>query len=279
MKPRTHIRAGQPCWKIGWSELISYRDLLWFLVRRDFSTVYKQSVLGPLWFVIQPLATTLVFTIVFGQIAGLSSGGVPQFLFYNGGLVLWYYFQGCLNDISGTFVANAHMFGKVYFPRLIVPIALVIKNLGQLALNFVFFLAFLAYFMIRQPGCVHPGPGMALLPLFVIQTALAGMGAGLWLAALTAKYRDLRFALTFLSQLWMFATPIPWPAEKVSATWHWILLVNPMAGPVIFFRQAFLGTGSVDLSVLACGALLSLGLFLSGLLLFNRVQKTFIDTV
>lgn len=276
---RTHIRAGQPWWTINAKEIAEYRDLLWFLIRRDFATVYTQSILGPLWFVIQPLATTLVFTVVFGQIAGIGSDGVPQFLFYNGGLVLWYYFQGCLNDISGTFITNAHMFGKVYFPRLIVPIALVAKNLGQLALNFLFFLGFLGYFLIFRNAGLHPGPGMALLPLLVVQTAMAGMGAGLWLAALTAKYRDLRFALTFLSQLWMFASPIAWSADKVSGTWHWVLMVNPMAGPVTVFRHAFLGSGSIDLPVVYSGFAISVLLFATGLMAFNRVQRNFIDTV
>ena len=276
---RTHIRANQPWWTINGKELAEYRDLLWFLIRRDFATVYKQSILGPLWFVIQPLSTTLVFTVVFGQIAGIGTDGVPQFLFYNGGLVLWYYFQGCLNDVSGTFVGNAHLFGKVYFPRLIVPIALVAKNLGQLALNFLFFLLFYVYFLYSQGTTIHPNGWMALLPLLVLQTAMAGMGAGLWLASLTAKYRDLRFALTFLSQLWMFASPIMWSATKVSAARHWLLSINPMAGPVIFFRYAFLGSGQPDMTVLWSGLAISTLLFFTGLISFNRVQRNFIDTV
>jgi lipopolysaccharide transport system permease protein len=275
---RTHIKANQPWWTVNWRELAEYRDLLWFLVCRDFTTIYKQSILGPLWFVLQPLSTTLVFTVVFGNIAKIGTDEVPPFLFYSSGMVLWYYFQGCLNDVSATFVGNAHLFGKVYFPRLIVPIALVIKNVGQLVLNFAVFLGFFAYYAWRGAP-IHPTAWLALLPALVIQCAMAGMGAGLWLAALTAKYRDLRFALTFLATLWMYATPIAYSATKVSDSWRWILLANPMASATVFFRLAFLGAGSADLTLLFSGMAISVVLFVTGLMAFNRVQRTFIDIV
>ena len=161
---RTVIRANQAWWNINWRELVEYHDLLWFLIKRDFTTVYKQSILGPLWFVIQPLATTLVFTVIFGNIAGMGTDGVPPFLFYMSAMVLWNYFQSCLNDVANTFVGNAHLFGKVYFPRLIVPFALTAKNVGQLVLNFLMFLGFYIYFATRPTslGGYRPRPGTSM---------------------------------------------------------------------------------------------------------------------
>ncbi len=276
---RTHIRANQPWWTADWKEFAHYRDLLWFLVRRDFTTLYKQTILGPVWYVLQPVATTLVFTVVFGNIARVGTDGVPAFLYYLSGMVLWTFFQGCLMDISGTFVNNAHIFGKVYFPRLIVPVSLVIKNSGQLVLNFLLFTAFLAYYTLSGATSAQPTLWLAWFPVLVLQTALSGLGAGLWLTVFTAKYRDLSFALTLIAQLWMFATPIVYSAASVPDHWRWVLLANPMAGSVVFNRLAFLGVGSADLTLLVVSLLESLLLAVSGLLLFNKVQRTFIDTV
>jgi lipopolysaccharide transport system permease protein len=276
---RTHIRANQPWWTANWKEFVHYRDLLWFLVRRDFTTLYKQTILGPVWYVLQPVATTLVFTVVFGNIAGLSTDGTPAFLFYMSGMVFWTFFQSCLTDISGTFISNTHIFGKVYFPRLIIPVSLVAKNSGQLILNFLMFLGFYAYYQISGTPSIHPTQWIAWVPVLIFQTALAGLGVGLWLAALTAKYRDLRFAMTFLTQLWMYATPIPWSATRVSDNLHWILVWNPMAGVVIFNRLAFLGTGTADMTILLSSLVSSIALAISGILVFNKVQRTFIDTV
>ena len=277
--PRIRIRANQPWWTIDWRGLIEYRDLFRFLIRRDFLAVYAQSLLGPFWYVLQPLAITVVFNVVFGHIAGMATDGVPSFVFFSCGMTIWTYFQSCLNEVAGTFVGNAHLFGKVYFPRLIVPLATVVKNFIQLALNMLIFLAFYAYFVTRPQTTVHPTAWLAAVPLLILQTAMAGMGAGLWLASLTAKYRDLRFALTFLSQLWMFATPVVWSAATVSDRWRWLILANPMASVVVFARLAFLGTGTADLVLFTTGFVSSLLLFVTGLLAFNRVQRTFIDIV
>lgn len=276
---RTHIKANQPWWRIDWREIAGYRDLLWFLIRRDIVAVYAQSVLGPLWYVIQPLAITLVFTVIFGNIAGIGTDGINPFLFYMSGIVLWTFFQGCLMDVSATFVSNTHLFGKVYFPRLIVPLGLAAKNAVQLALNLAIFLGFHVYFLLRAPGNLQPNAWLLAVPLLILQAGLAGIGAGLWLTSLTAKYRDLRYALTFLAQLWMFATPIAWSATGLSDRWRWLLLANPMASVVTFNRHAFLGTGTTDISLLITGFVASLVLFISGLLVFNRVQRTFIDIV
>lgn len=276
---RTHIYADQPWWTVHWREIAEYRDLLWFLVRRDFTTQYKQSILGPLWFVLQPLATTLVFTVIFGNIAKVGTDGVPPFLFYMSGMVFWTFFQGCLNDISNTFVGNAGIFGKVYFPRLIVPFSLAIKSLEQFLLNLAMFLAFFAYFHARPGSALAPNLWIAVVPALMAQCVLTGMGAGLWLASLTAKYRDLRYALTFLSQLWMFATPIVYSTTNVPAKWMWVVYVNPMSCAVVFSRHAFLGTGAADLALLGSGLAMGALLFVSGLLMFNKVQRTFIDIV
>lgn len=275
---RTHIRANQPWWTANWKEFAQYRDLLWFLIRRDFTVLYKQTILGPLWYVLQPVATTLVFTVIFGNIAGMSTDGTPAFLFYMSGMVLWTFFQSCLVDVSSTFISNTHLFGKVYFPRLIIPASLVAKNAGQLILNLLLFLGFYTYYILHG-ATIHPTAWIAWVPVLVLQSALAGLGAGLWLAALTAKYRDLRFALTFLAQLWMFATPIVYSASKVPEHLRWILLANPMAGSVVFNRLAFLGVGIPDIPLLFISLTTSFFLAVSGILIFNKVQRTFIDTV
>lgn len=276
---RTYIRANQAWWKINWRELFDYRDLLWFLIRRDFMTAYKQSILGPLWFIIQPLATTLVFTVIFGNIAGIGTDGVPSFLFYMCGMVMWNYFQGCLNDVSGTFLGNAHLFGRVYFPRLIVPISLVCKNLGQLVLNLLMFLGFFLYFLGKPVSNLNPNMSILLTPVLVLQCVLTGMGAGLWLSSLTAKYRDLRYAMSFLSQLWMFATPIIYSTSKIPERWIWLIYLNPMSCVVVINRHAFLGTGDLEVPLLLSGLAISTVLFVTGLLKFNKVQRNFIDTV
>jgi lipopolysaccharide transport system permease protein len=226
------------------------------------------------------LATTLVFTVIFGKIAGIGTDGVPPFLFYMSGMVLWTFFQGCLMDISATFISNTHLFGKVYFPRLIIPFSLIAKNSGQLILNILLFLGFYAYYLFTSTPNIHPTLWLAYLPILIIQSALAGLGAGLWLASLTAKYRDLRFMLTLFAQLWMFATPIVWSASKVTDLhWQWLLLINPMAGSIVFNRIAFLGIGEPDLILLLCSLSESIILAISGILLFNKIQRTFIDTV
>lgn len=276
---RTHIKAGQPWWRVDWREIWEYRDLLWNLVVRDLTAIYKQSILGPLWFVINPLATTIVFSVVFGHIGGIGTDGLPPFLFYMTSLVLWNYFQGVMNSSANTLIANAGIFGKVYFPRLIVPLSLVVSNLAQLALNLGMFCAFFAYFFFFTDSSIRPSWLVFFLPLLILHCAMMGMGVGLLLSALTAKYRDLRFALVFLSQLWMYATPIIYPASSVGEKWRWWLMVNPMASVVEFNRYAFLGKGEVSFELMASGILGGMLLLVTGVLSFNRVQRSFIDTV
>lgn len=275
---RTHIKANQPWWRINWRELLEYRDLFWLTVHRDLTSLYKQSVLGPLWLIIQPVLTTVVFTVIFGNFAKMSTDGLPPFLFFMSGLVLWNYFQGVLNGSASSLMANAGVLRKVYFPRLLPPLSSVVTYLGHFTINFIVFLGFLSYFCIKGSD-VHPSWWVLLLPLLVLHCACVGLGAGLWLSAMTIKYRDVSFALPFLTQLWMFASPVPWAASSVPPDWKWILAVNPMAGVIELNRFAFLGAGSPDKTLLIASFLTGLLLLVSGLLVFNRAQRTFVDTI
>jgi lipopolysaccharide transport system permease protein len=277
---RVRIRPDQPWWQIAWKEIWEYRDLLRFLILRDLTATYKQSILGPIWFILQPLAMTVVFTVIFGNIARLSTDGTPPFLFYFCSMVLWNYFQGCINTVSGSLVSNAGVLGKVYFPRLIVPLSLICSNLAQYGLNLLIFVAFYLFYVGVQGITIHPSAVLILWPAILAYAALTGLGIGLWLSALTVKYRDLTFALPLISQVWMFATPIVYPASSVvSAKWKWLLVVNPMSGVVELNRYAFLGAGTLDKWFMIPSMLCGIILLITGVLMFNRVQRTFIDTV
>lgn len=275
---RTHIKANQPWWRINWRELLDYRDLFWLTVYRDLTSIYKQSVLGPLWFILQPVLTTVVFTIVFGNFAKISTDGLPPFLFYMSGLVLWNYFQGVLNGAASSLMSNAGVLRKVYFPRLLPPLSSVITYLGHFAINFLVFIGFFAYFLLKGSS-IHPSWWILLLPVLVFHCACVGLGAGLWLSAMTIKYRDVSFALPFLTQLWMYATPVIYPSSEVSAKWKWVIAANPMAGVIEVNRFAFLGAGSPDRMILIVSFLVGIGLLISGLFVFNRAQRTFVDTI
>jgi lipopolysaccharide transport system permease protein len=222
---------------------------------------------------------TLVFTVIFGYIAKLGTDGSPHFLFYMSGMVLWNYFQSVMNGVAGALVANAGVLGKVYFPRLTVPLSIVLSNLAQFGLNLLLFLAFYLYFLLFTSVDLRPSWWLLALPLLLLQSAVIGLGLGLWLSALTVKYRDLRFALTFLSQLLMFATPIVYPAAMVGERWRWIVTLNPMASVVEFNRFAWFGTGQVSADVMIGGLVGGIVLLVSGLLVFNKVQRTFVDTI
>lgn len=272
------LRPNQSWWRFDWRGIWSYRDLLWIFVQRDLTVVYKQSILGPLWFVLQPLVTTVVFTLIFGSMAKIGTDGIPPFLFFLGGTVLWNYFAGCMNSVANTLITNAALFNKVYFPRLVSPLAMVLSNLGQFLLNLAIFLIFWGQALLTHKP-VHPTLGLLFLPILILQTAAAGMGAGLWLAAMTVKYRDLRFALPFLAQVWMFVTPIVYPSSVVVPKHHWVLGINPMAGLVDLGRHIFLGTPTMPTELYMINSLLGVLLLITGLLAFNKVERTFVDTV
>jgi len=276
---QTIIRAGRPWWHIDWKELVEYQDLLWLLVKRDLTAIYKQTILGPAWFVIQPLVTTLVFTIIFGKVANISTDGVPQFVFYMAGTVMWNYFQGCFNQSGNSLIGNANVLSKVYFPRLVIPLSAVFTNLAHFALNLVMFLGFYGWFLFTSPA-MRPTMGLFLFPLLILQCALIGLGVGLWVAALTTKYRDLRFALPFLTQLWMYGTPIVYPASLiVSPKWQILLWSNPMSFVVECTRWMFTGSGTVTVGAGAISVGITCVLLITGLFLFNKVQRTFVDTI
>jgi lipopolysaccharide transport system permease protein len=233
-----------------------------------------------LWFIIQPLSTTLVFTVIFGQVANVSTDGIPQFVFYMGGTVLWNYFSGCMTQGANSLVANTQILSKVYFPRLIIPLSGVFSNLANFALNLAMFIGFYLYFLFFTASTMHPRWELALFPLLILQCALIGLGVGLWVAALTTKYRDLRFALTFLTQIWMYATPIVWPASLVvKPTMRLLLWSNPLSFIVECARWMFTGTGTVSPVAAAISIGITLILLISGLLIFNRVQRNFVDTI
>lgn len=276
---KTIIKANTQWWLINWREIMEYRDLLTLLVKRDLTAIYKQTILGPLWFVIQPLMTTVVFTIIFGTVANIPTEGVPHFIFYMSGTIFWNYFQGVLNHGAGSLVANTNVLSKVYFPRLIIPLSGVFVNLAHLALNFVLFLGFYGWFLFRGSE-MAPNGWLLLMPVFILQCGLMGLGFGLWVSALTIKYRDLRFALPFLIQLWMYATPIVYPASLVvNPNLKLILWLNPMTAVVEFIRFGFTGQGSDDLLGLGLSWAVTLLVVISGLFLFNIVQRTFVDTI
>ena len=267
---------------MDWRELLRYRDLLWLMVRRDFVSKYKQTVLGPLWFIIQPLTTTLVFTVIFGRVAKISTDDLPKMLFYLCGLLGWQYFADCIRGTSSTFVANQHLFGKVYFPRLVVPVSVVVSNLISLAIQFGTFVAFwifFKYFTDAGPQFHVRAWGLLALPLLIAQQAALGLGVGLWLSSLTAKYRDFTHLTGFMTQLWMYATPVVYPLSVIPERWRWVSVLNPMTQTVESYRLIFLGTGTVEARYLALSVLTTLVLLVTGVLMFCRTEKNFIDTV
>jgi lipopolysaccharide transport system permease protein len=272
------IRPHRKWFDLKLGELWRYRDLVLLFVRRDFVSLYKQTILGPLWYLIQPLLTTITFTIVFGNIAKLPTDGLPQFLFYMSGTVIWTYFATCLTKTSETFVQNAPLFGKVYFPRLAVPVSILISNLIAFAIQFIFFLAFMGYFALHGSH-IHPNWWILATPLLVLIMAGLGLGLGIIVSALTTKYRDLRFLVQFGVQLLMYATPVVYSSSSIPARFQTLLRANPMTSVIEAFRHAFLGGGSVSLGGLAYSFIFMVVIVFLGVIIFNRVEATFMDTV
>jgi len=272
------IRSRRSWWDFHLRELWRYRDLVGLFVRRDFVSVYKQTILGPVWYLIQPLMTTIVFTVIFGNIAGLPTDGLPPFLFYLSGTVIWSYFADCLNKTSLVFVNNANLFGKVYFPRLSVPLSIVISNMVSFVIQFALFLAFTLFFWLRG-AAIEPNLGILLTPLLVLMMAGFGLGFGIIVSSLTTRYRDLRFLVGFGVQLWMYATPVIYPISSVPEPLQPLIQANPITPIVETFRYAFLGAGTVYPFSLLYSLAFMLVVLLIGALLFNRVEATFMDTV
>jgi lipopolysaccharide transport system permease protein len=263
---------------INLSELLHYKDLIGLFIRRDFVAIYKQTILGPMWFVVQPLVTTVVFTVIFGRVAKLSTEGVPQLLFYFSGNLMWSYFQSTLIKTSSTFDSNASVFGKVYFPRLTVPLSVLIVGFISFAIQFAVFIIMYAYYMF-QGLVTPPGWDVLIIPVLLLYVALLSLGVGILVSSLTTRYRDLKYLLSFGTRLWMYATPIVYPLSMVPAEWRWVFILNPMTFVVETFRSVCFGVGGMNVGEIAIGAGIVVGILFAGILVFGRVERTFMDTV
>jgi lipopolysaccharide transport system permease protein len=266
---------------LDFNEVWRYRDLLLMYVKRDIVTFYKQTILGPLWFVIQPVFTTLMFMFVFGGIAGISTDGVPQAVFYLSGLVCWNYFSDCLSKCSETFNANQEIFGKVYFPRLIVPFSITISNLIKMTIQFGLFLVVYFYYYVKL-DCFHLNPIILLFPLLILMLGCLGLGFGLIISSMTTKYRDLRFLISFGVQLWMYITPVIYPLSVMKNNYShymWIIVANPLTSILETFKYGFTGVGVFDWGYLVYSFIFTLIVLLLGIVVFNRVQKNFMDVI
>jgi lipopolysaccharide transport system permease protein len=271
------------CPKRGWfdlhlADLGRYRDLTMIFVWRDFVAQYKQTILGPIWYLLQPLFSTIIFTIVFGKVAKISTDSLPPFLFYMAGLTGWHYFSECLTRTSGTFISNASLFGKVYFPRLCVPVSMVISALIKFGIQFAFFLGFLIFFMISDAN-VRPNIWVLIMPYLLLLMAGLGLGSGIIVSSLTTKYRDLQVLVGFGVQLLMYATPIIYPVSAIPEKYRFIILANPMTPIIETFRYAFLGAGSFNPVYLVYSTISTVVILFIGILIFNQVERTFMDTV
>lgn len=259
-------------------ELWKYKDLIYLFIKRDFVAVYKQTVLGPLWYIIQPILTTFIYTVVFGRLAGLSTDGIPPILFYLSGTVMWQYFATCLTKTSKTFIDNAGIFGKVYFPRLILPISTIGSTFITFTIQFGLFLIVWAWFYLDgAPIAIQPQ--IVFLPLLILIMALLSLGIGIIISSLTTKYRDLNFLVVFGVQLFMYATPVIYPLSMIPERFQFLARINPMSAVIEGLRFVFMGKGSFQLEWIIYSFSFSVIIFFAGVLLFNRIEKDFMDTV
>lgn len=273
------IRPQEKLWKINLKEVWAYRDLITLFVKRNIVVQYKQTILGPLWYLIQPILTVIMNMVVFGGIAHMSTDGIPQALFYMAGNVCWFYFSDCLNQTSNTFVANQGMFGKVYFPRMVVPISTVMSNLLRFGIQLLLFVAFWIYFFVSGSD-IHLTWAILLVPVLVVMLAGLGLGFGILISSMTTKYRDLTILFGFIISLWMYATPIVYPMSMVTnETLHTIIMLNPMTSIIEAFKYATLGQGYFSWGALGYSFAFMSILILWGIIIFNKVQRSFMDTV
>ena len=271
------IQSQSSLFDLRLKELWHYRDLLILFIKRDFVTVYKQTLLGPVWFFIQPILTTITFTIIFGNIAQISTDGAPKLVFYMAGITLWNYFSSCLTSVSSVFNSNANIFGKVYFPRLIMPLTIVISNLMKFVVQYLLFIGFVIYYVLQ--GEIHTNLWVFLTPVIIVLMAIISMGIGLILSSMTTKYKDLTQLISFGVQLFMYATPVIYPSSSVPSKYVWVVNLNPLTGLFDFMRYAYLGVGQFTIDLLIYPSLFAIGILTIGTLVFNKVQKTFMDTV
>lgn len=273
------IKPHEKLWHVDLGEIWRYRDLIQLFVKRNIVVQYKQTVLGPLWYLIQPILTVIMNMVVFGGIAKMSTDGVPQALFYLSGNVCWFYFSDCLNQTSNTFIANQNMFGKVYFPRLVVPIATVLSNLLRFGIQLGLFVVIYLYFLLNGSD-IHLTWAIVLIPFFIVILAGLGLGFGILVSSMTTKYRDLSILFTFIVQLWMYATPIVYPISMVQeGTLRTLIMANPMTSIIEAFKYATLGQGYFSWWALGYSLAFMCILLVLGIVIFNKVQRSFMDTV
>lgn len=275
------IKGHSSLFDVKFDDLWNYRDLLLMFVKRDFVSFYKQTILGPFWFFIQPVLTTIVFTFVFGKLAGISTDGLPKFLFYLTGITAWNYFSDCLTKTSTVFKDNANIFGKVYFPRLIMPLSIVVSNLVRFGVQLLLLILMMVYFYFFPiPNTsFHVTSGIFLFPFLIVLMALLGLGLGLIITAMTTKYRDLSFLVTFGVQLLMYATTVIYPLSAAPLGYKKYIELNPMTGIIEAFRFAFLGKGEFTIWSISYSALFTLVVLFLGILIFNKTEKNFVDTI
>ncbi len=281
-RPVTIIKPRSGWLDLNLGELTRYKDLIFLFVKRNFVSLYKQTVLGPAWAVIQPLLTTVVFSLVFGSIAGLAADGVPSFIFYLTANVIWAYFSTCLTTTSDTFIANSNILGKVYFPRLVMPISTVLSKLIDFSIQFSFMVIFVIYFAVTKQ--VHPNWYVLMTPVLLLQLAMLSLGVGVIISAATTKYRDLRMLVSFGVQLWMYGTPVAYDMFSIAGfapggKFYGLIMSNPVTPIVNIFRYAFLGIGEIDWFYYGISWIVTIVVLFIGVVLFSRVEKTFMDTV
>lgn len=272
------IKSQSSIFSVNYKEVWHYRDLLLMLVKKDYVTFYKQTILGPIWFFIQPILTTLIYVLIFGKIAKLSTDGAPQIAFYLSGVTIWNYFSESLTKTSTVFRDNAAVLGKVYFPRLIMPLSIVVSGLMKFAIQFALFIAVVMYYTFAENN-LHPNIWILATPFLVLLMAAFSLGLGMIFSSLTTKYKDLVFLLTFGIQLFMFATPVVYPVTSIPADRQWIVNLNPLTGIFECFRYGFLGTGSFTPETLIMSTGIIALILILGVLIFNKVEKSFMDTV
>ena len=274
----TMIKPQSSLFELNLNELWQYRDLIYMYVKRDIVTFYKQTIMGPLWFIIQPILTTIMFMFVFGNLAGISTDGIPKPLFYFTGILIWNYFADCLTRNSKIFIENQNVFGKVYFPRLVVPISITISNLVRFFIQFGIFLILYFYYYFSGANVIINSYAL-LFPLLIIMVAGLSLGFGIIFSSLTTKYRDLTFLLQFGVQLWMYISPVIYPLKSIAADKQWIVQLNPMTSIIESFKYGFIGTGTFSWGWLGYSFGFTIVLLVLGVVIFNRVEKGFMDTV
>jgi lipopolysaccharide transport system permease protein len=272
------ISANSSMLKLNLKEVWRYKDLLFMFVKRDFVTFYKQTVLGPIWFFLQPILTTIIFVVIFGNIAGVSTDGMPKIVFYLSGITIWNYFSEALTKVSTVFTTNAPIFGKVYFPRLIMPLSIVVSGLIKFGIQFLLFVIVVAYYTFIDEK-IHPNSWILVTPFLIFLMGLFALGLGMIFSSLTTKYKDLVFLLTFGIQLFMYATPVIYPLSTLSAKYRGIMNLNPLSGIFECFRYGYLGTGAFTPVMLLISTISILVTLVVGTIIFNKIQKSFIDTI